>query len=101
MLHDQGLPRFLWEKLPTLSCMFKIDALIKHWTSKLPKKFKPIRNLMLLILEFLVALCIFMCQKKRDANWMHLGRKEHLWATMKLKRHIESMCFVKEKWKNS
>ena len=30
---------------------------------------------------------------------MLLERREHSWATMKLKRHIESMCLVKEKWR--
>ena len=43
--------------MPTLPCTFKIDANIKHWTPKLPKKFSPVRNLMFLTLEFLVASC--------------------------------------------
>jgi len=85
------------EKLPTLMCTFKIDALIKHWTPKLSKKFSPVRNLMFLILEFLVVLYTLMCQKKREVNWRHLIRKELLWAKVKLLRHIESMCLVKEK----
>ena len=39
----------------------------------------------------------FHVSKKSEINWRHLGRKELLWATRKLLRHIESMCLVKEK----
>ena len=54
------------ENLPTLSYMFKIDAHVKHWTSRHPKKFSPIRNSMFPILEFLVVPCIFMCWKRKE-----------------------------------
>ena len=87
------------EKLPTPLCMFKIDAHIQHWTPKLPKKSSLVRNLMFLILEFLEVSYIFICRKKREANWMLLERRERLWARVKPRRHIESMFLVKEKWR--
>ena len=52
---------FYGEKLQTLLCTFKIDAHIPLWTPKLPKKSSLVRNLMFLILEFLVVLFTFMC----------------------------------------
>ena len=79
---------FYGEKLRTLLCMFKIDARILLWTPKLPKKSSLVRNLMFLILEFLVVLFTFMCRKKREASWMLLERRECLWAIFKLQRHI-------------
>lgn len=48
MLHDQGLPKFLWGEAtkPSPLYMFNIGARIKHWTSRHSKKFSPVRNLM-------------------------------------------------------
>src|SRR5271168_4546023 len=88
---------FCGEKLQILLCTFKTDALISLWTPKLQKRFSLVRNLMSHILEFLDVLSIFMCRKKREVSWMLLGRKECLWATVRLLRHIESMYLVKGK----
>ena len=48
MLHDLGLLKFLWGEAtkPSPLYMFNIGARIKHWTSRHPKKFSPVRNLM-------------------------------------------------------
>ena len=75
---------FYGEKLRTLLRMFKTDARIPLWTPKLPNKSSLVRNLMFLILEFLVVLFTFMCRKKREASWMLLERRQCLWATVKL-----------------
>ena len=78
-------------KLQTPPYMYKIDALIKHWVLRLLKKSSPVRNLMFLILEFLEVLYIFMCQKRKEINWVHLERREFSWAMVKILKAIESM----------
>lgn len=35
------------------------------------------------MLEFLEALYIFMCQKRKEINWVHLERREFSWAMVK------------------
>jgi len=68
MLQDQVYQSSYGEKLPTSLCMFKIDAHIKHWNSRHLKKFSLVRNLMFLILEFLVVPYIFMCRKRKETS---------------------------------
>ena len=87
----KGFRSFYGPKLQASSYMYKTDAPIKHWVPKLLKKCSPIRNLMYLILEFLEALYIFMYQKRKGINWVHLERKESSWAMEKILRAIESM----------
>ena len=82
---------FYRPKLLTPSYMYKTDAPIKHWVPKLLKKCSPVRNLMYLILEFLEALYIFMCRKRKGINWVHLERKESSQAIVKILRTLESM----------
>jgi len=62
-------------KLQISLCMFKTDALIKHWTPRLLNKFSLVRNPMSLILEFSEVLYIFMCRKRKEANWVHMGER--------------------------
>ena len=83
MLCVQGLPKFLWGEVMNM-CTFKIDARIPLWTPKIPKRFSLVRNLTSLILYFWVVPFIFMSQKRRGEIWMLMGRRECLWATVKL-----------------
>lgn len=46
--------------------MFKMDALVKRWTPKLSKKFSPVRNLMFLTLEVLVAVYFHVPKEKKS-----------------------------------
>jgi len=91
MLHDQRLPKFLWAETTNTAVYVQINALIKHWVRRLLKKSSPVRNLMFLILEFLEALYIFMCRKRKEINWVHLERREFSWAMVKILKAIESM----------
>jgi len=97
MLHDQGLPKFLWGEAPNTVVYVQNRCPHQALDSKIPEEVFISKKLDVSHLEFLVAPCIFMCQKKREANWMQLGIKEHLRAIMKPQRHIESMFLVKEK----
>ena len=89
-LHDQRLPKFLWADAASTVVYVQTDALIKHWVPRLLKKFSPVRTLTYHILEFLKALYIFMCQKRKGINWVHMERKESSWAMVQILRAKES-----------
>ena len=55
--------------------MFKIDAQIKHWTSRHTKKFLPVRNLMFLILKFLESPVYFHVPKEKRNKLGASGKK--------------------------
>jgi len=61
MIHDQGLLKFLCGEATNTVMYVQNRCPHQAWTPKLQKKFSPIRVLMFLTLEFLVAPCIFMC----------------------------------------
>jgi len=97
MLYDEGLPKFLWVEAANIAVYVKTDALIKHWTPRRPNKCLHVRYPTSIILEFLEAPYIFMCRKRKEANWVHLERKESLWAIGKILRDVEFMSLVKRK----
>jgi len=78
MLHDLGLPKFLWgeaantvfyvqNRCPHRSLNFKAPEEV--FTGKKPD-----------VSHFRIFGClyIFMCLKRRETSWEHEGRKEHL-----------------------
>jgi len=93
MLHDQSLPKFLWAEVANTVVYVQNRCPHQALDSKTLKEVFTGKK------SNVSHFRIFGSQKKREVNWMHLGRNEHLWATVKLLRHIESMCLVKEKWR--
>ena len=99
MLHDQSLLNFLWVEIANTIVYVQNKCPHQALDSKTPEEVFIGKKPNVSHFRIFGSLYIFMCRKKREANLMHLGRKEHLWATMKLLRHIESMYMVKEKWR--
>jgi len=96
MLCDQGLPKFLWGEAANTAVYIQNRCPHSALDSKTPEEVfsskKPD------VSHFRIFGCpVYFHVPKREVSWMLLGRKECLWATVRLLRHIESMYLVKGK----
>lgn len=99
MLHDQSLAKFLW--CETANTVMYVQNQCPHqaFDSKTPEEFFTGKKPDVSHFRIFCSPIYFLVLKEKRKNYRHLGRKEHVWATVKLPRHIESMCLVKEKWR--
>ena len=98
MLHDQGLPKFLWREVANIVVYVQNRCPHQALDTKTPEEIFTGKKPDVSHFRILKVPYIFMRLKKREASWMLLERREHLWDTMKIQRHTESTCLVKGKW---
>ena len=97
MLYDKCLLKFLWGE--AVNTVVYVQNRCSHSALESKKEIFSGKKLDVSHFRVFGFLFTFMCWKKREKSWMLLERRECLWATVKFRRHIESMCLVKEKWR--
>jgi len=97
MLHDQGLPKFLWAEAANIVVYVQNRCPHQALDSKTPDEMFTSKKLDVSHFRIFEVSYIFMCQKRKEANWLHHGRKESLWAIVKILRAIEFVWLVKGK----
>ena len=99
MLCDQGLPKFLWGEVANTAVYIQNRCPHSALGSKTLEEVFSGKKLN--VSHFRVFGCpvYFHVPKEKRSKLDAFREKGMFWATVKLRRLIESMCLVKEKWR--